>query len=163
MRSRKHKSDINYRIAVAAVVLVVLLPVLSLALISCGSADTEQSEARPPTQEENAEDLGRIMAHRNQLEGDLNEPVDAVIKGEVTAFADAGEETWILLRVVDFRCSNIPPGTINAAPGSELAIRLRKTEESGSIATGDSLEINAMVSKSKEGPVIIGRAFRADQ
>jgi hypothetical protein len=150
-----------------AMVCAVILTLFAFTLISCGSGEAEQPEGQPEvqpvTQEENAQALGRIMAHRDQLEGEINEPVDAVIAEDVTAAADTGEETWLLVKVVDFRCPSVPQGTLKAAPGSELSIRLRKTEESGSITTGDSLEINAMVSKSTEGPVIISRAYRVVQ
>jgi hypothetical protein len=168
MRSRNKCRIYSHGSAVIAVVCAMVIAAFALAIVSCSSDEAQpkgaqQTETQSSTQEENAQTLGRIMAHRNQLEGELNEPVDAVITGDVTAVADTGEETWLLVTVVDFRTTRVPQGTLKSAPGSELSIRIRKTEESGSIAAGDSLEINAMVSKSMEGPVIIGRAFRAVQ
>lgn len=140
---------------------VVLMLVVSVVAVSCGSGGSEATgEAQTASQEENAQNLGRIMAHRNQLEGELNEPVDAVISGDITAAAEAGEETWILVRVADFRTTSVPQGTLKAAPGSELSVRLRIVEGQEQPAVGDRAEINARVSKSAEGPVIIGRAYR---
>ncbi|NPV60686.1 MAG: hypothetical protein HPY75_13645 [Actinobacteria bacterium] len=163
--SKHQKSDRNanrtYRIHLVASIFVFLMLLICVAAISCGSKDAnEASEANPPSQEENAQSLGRIMAHRNQLEGELNEPVEAVIMGDIVAVAEAGEETWALVKVADFRTTSVPQGTLKAAPGSELSVRLRIKQGEQPPSVGAKAEINALVSKSMEGPVIIGRAFR---
>lgn len=158
-----HRRIYDHRGVLFTAICAVVLMIICGACISCSSGETQQSEELIPTQEENAQALGRMMAHRNQLEGDLAEPVDVVISGSVTAVADAGDEMWIMVQVAGFRCADTSQSDLNATPGSELSIRLRKSEEAESIAVGDSLEINAMVSKSMEGPVVIGRAFRVVQ
>jgi len=159
MKSRNRR--LNTRInGIAAAVCLILLATMALAALSCGSGEAQQPEEQPVSQEENAQSLGQIMGYRNQVEGELNEPVDAVITGEVTRSADAGEEIFLMLRVSDLRCLSVPQDTLKVSPGSEVSIRLRKDEDSGSITQGEFLEIDARIAKSAEGPVIIGRAFR---
>jgi hypothetical protein len=145
--------------ALLAAAFAVLIATMAFFLLSCGSDETQEPPQQQVSQEENAQELGRIMGYRNQIEGELNEPVEALIAGDVTAVADAGEETWLLVKVADFRCTSVPQDTLQATPGSELSVRLRETEELGPLSAGDSVEINAIVSKSMEGPVIIGRAY----
>ncbi len=162
MRNLRRRRKVTGKKMLAAIT-AFALALLSLCVISCGSESTEEAggeAARPLTQEENAQSLGRIMGHRNQLEGELDEPVDVVISGDIMSMADAGEESWLLIRVVAFRPMSVPQEALQAAPGSELVVRLRKTGEDGTLSAGDSVEINARVSKSLEGPVIIGRAYR---
>lgn len=142
------------------IILILFMVLFNITHLSCGSDETKKPEVNPPSQEQNAQSLGRIMGHRNQLEGELNEPVDAVIAGDVTAVAESGEETWVLVKVVDFRVEGAQPDALKASPGSELSVRLRVAGGAEAPAAGDSVEINAMISKSLEGPVIIGRAFR---
>ena len=148
--------------AVTTAAIFFLVLAVSLACMSCGSGKDggKDEKTSPVNQEENAQSLGRIMAHRNQLQGELNEPVDAVITGDVSAMAEAGEETWALIKVAGIRCTSVPEDTLKAAPGSELSVRLRMTEGAPRLAVGDKVEINARISKSTEGPVIIGRAYR---
>jgi hypothetical protein len=130
----------------------------ALLLSSCGSK--AKNVVPPPSQEENAAALGQMMVYRNPVEGNLNEPVDAVITGEVTRTADAGEETWVMLRVADFRNLGEPSNPINIALGSEITVRMRKGEGSASPAQGDFLEVNAKIMKSLEGAVIIAATYR---
>lgn len=145
-------------------VIIILLAAFAFTCLSCGSDEAneprEKKDTQEQSQEENAQSLGRIMSHRNQLEGELNEPIDAVISGDITAIAETGEEIWLLIKVVDFRPTSVSQDALRAMPASELVVRIRITEDAGSLSTGDSVEINAMVSKSLEGPVIIGRAYR---
>lgn len=112
-------------------------------------------------QEENRQAMGSIVGHRNNLEGELEEPVEGTLYGEVTSLADAGDEIWLLLKVTDLRCTSPSPDALKAQPGSELSVRLLKSEEASRLAVGDSLEINVIISKGMEGPVIVGRDFRA--
>ncbi|MBC7229608.1 MAG: hypothetical protein H5T74_04345 [Actinobacteria bacterium] len=157
-RARGHSA---YYVHYTAVFFLALILIVSAAAASCSSGSEKAAEKEEPvSQVENAQVLGRIMAHRNQLEGEIGEPVEAVISGDITALAEAGEETWALVRVADFRTTSVPQGTLKATPGSELSVRLRVTEGAPPLATGARAEINALVSKSKEGPVIIGRAYR---
>ena len=139
--------------------LAILIAMMAFFLLSCGSDETQEPPQQQASQEDNAQELGRIMGYRNHIEGELNEPVDVVIAGDVTAVADAGEETWLLVKVADFRCTSVPEDTLRVTPGGELSVRLRETEELGPLSAGDSVEINAVVSKSMEGPTIIGRAY----
>lgn len=140
--------------------LFILIAILTLTGLSCGSEEGNETGDQAVSQEDNAQSLGRIMGHRNQLEGGLNEPVDAVITGDVTAVAESGEETWVLVKVAGFRTTDAAQGSLNAAPGSELAVKMRITESGGPVSAGDAVEINALVSKSLEGPVIVGRSYR---
>lgn len=142
--------------------LLIVLVVLPLFQISCGNGETEmgkQAEGATAPQEDNRQAMGRIMGHLNHLEGELAEPVEAVLYGEVVSLADAGGEIWILLRVADLRCTSASPDALKAPQGSELSVRLPRSEEASRLAVGASLEINALISRGVEGPVIIGRAF----
>jgi hypothetical protein len=127
--------------------------------LSCGSSEEQETTQQQVSQEENTQELGRIMGFRNHLTGELNEPVEVIIAGDITGAADAGEETWLLVKVADFRCTSVPPDALQVTAGSELSVRLRENEELGVLSAGDSVEINAVVSKSTEGPVIIGRTY----
>ena len=138
--------------------LLLLLVLLLSTSLSCGSSNQEAAEQQA-SQEENAQALGQMMAYRNPVEGELNEPVDAVIKGEVTEMAEVEEELWLMLEVQDFRCLGVPAGSLTMAPDSEACIRMYIPEEAEPIQIGDVVEMNVMVAKSTEGPVILGMNY----
>jgi len=143
---------------------------LSCLLISCDSGSGGAKDGEPPAvsqgedgardPEKNARELGTLRVFVNRLEGELNEPVDAQIRGEVTRMAQEEKELWLLLKVSEFNVMGPKQGSLRAAPGSELCIRLRKREGEEAPSVGDRIEVNAMVSKSLEGPVIIGRMYK---
>jgi len=160
------KSNISQTLTVSnrcrnflAMMSLLLLATLSLSTsLSCGSSNQGVAEQQA-SQEENAQALGQMMAYRNPVEGELNEPVDAVIKGEVTEMAEVEEELWLMLKVQDFRCLGVPAGSLTMAPDSEACIRMYIPEEAEPIQIGDVVEMNVMVAKSTEGPVILGMNY----
>lgn len=148
---------------------VLVLLVFSSLFVSCGSGkEGSEPEQGPETenkqasegQADNAKELGTLRVFVNRLEGELNEPVDAQIRGEVTRMAEDERELWVLVKVSEFNVMGPKQGSLKAAPGSELCIRLRVKEGEQKPPVGDRIEVNAMVSKSLEGPVIIGRMFK---
>ncbi|MDY6793936.1 MAG: hypothetical protein SWK76_01445 [Actinomycetota bacterium] len=158
MGSIRYQRGIIYRYLLILVSLLVLLLMTFLSFLSCGGSTTqEQEKVQPGSKEQNADTLGRIMGHRNQIEGEVNEPVDASITGEVAMIADGGEDTWMMLKVQDFHCVDASGSGLSMTPGSEVSVKLRKDEGDGQLAPGEMVQINARISKSMEGPVIIGR------
>jgi len=150
--------------------LMAILILLCCSLASCESnkdhtvINERGSEAHEENAEggqaENAKELGTLRVFVNRLEGELNEPVEAQIRGEVTRLAEGDQELWVLVKVSEFNVMGEKQGSLTAAPGSELCIRLRKREGEEAPSVGDRIEVNAMVSKSLEGPVIIGRMYK---
>lgn len=140
---------------------------LSFALVSCGSEriaqpndsnDQIREEAQP--EQENRQKLGRIMTHRNPIEGEIAEPINAVILGNIEEMAEEGEETWFLVRVAEFRCEGVEEGQIRVSPGSLLSVRMHIPEDIEKLSIGDKAEIYAMVAKSLEGPIVVGKGYR---
>ena len=153
-----YQRGIGYRYFLILGSLLFLFLMAFISFLSCGgSTSQEQETVHAVSQGQNADNLGRIMGHRNQIEGEVNEPVDASITGEVTMVADGGEETWVMLKVQDFRCVDASGSDLSMTPGSEVSVRLRKDEGDERLAPGEMVQINARISKSMEGPVIIGR------
>lgn len=132
---------------------------LGLSLGGCGS---EQDTAGPEEDAANSEIAAEeIKAHPNVIEGELGQPVEAQLQGEVMATAASldKEESWMLLRVDTFRLMGVPEeardSTINIPAGTEVSVRYRETAETEPFSPGDILSIHIRITKSKDGPVLI--------
>ena len=130
---------------------------LSFGLGGCGS-EPAAVEKEPAYGTMSAEE---IMAHLNAVEGELGQPVEGQLKGEVmaTAASPDGEESWMLLRVDSFRPMGVrdgsPQGSVNVPAGSEVSIRYRETAETEPFSPGDVLSIHIRIVKSKNGPMLV--------
>jgi len=136
-----------------------MVALLSLVLIVSACSESTKTVESFGSENTDTADLARIRAHRNQVKGEINEPIDVRLRGIIAGLANAGEETWLLLRIQEFQVLGPSNASVEVPAGTELSVTLRRDPGQDDLRENQSVEITARLMKSKEGPVLAGRSY----